>query len=98
MENFISSIGISGVVSLSIMIVTSLWLIITSKESEIVIFSGICCNLLPVFVGGLIDSIIGKFVPTYTEMVVMLIGVIIVNVLLVVVFWPWRSSGEFFNF
>ncbi len=98
MENIINTLGICAVIALVVIIITGLWLIITSKKGEeFERFAGLALNVIPAFLGGLIDAIIGKFIPTYTEMVVMLIGVIAVNVVLVIVFWPWKS-GESFNF
>ena len=85
MENIINTLGICAVIALVVIIITGLWLIITSKKGEELEKGiGVCLNVIPAFLGGLVDAIIGKFIPTYTEMLVMLIGVLVVNVVLVI--------------
>lgn len=100
-ENLINMMGVCCVISIGIILVTNIWLLIICKKGqELDIFMGVYLNILPVLVGGLVDALIQKFFPVYTEMVVTLIGVAIVNVLLVITFWPWRESksDQYLNF
>ncbi len=87
-------------ISLGVMILTGLWLMFTTKTDDAIeTWVSLFVNFLPVLVGGIIDGIINKFFPGYTEMIVTLTGIVIVNVFLVIVHWgSWRKTKNEFLF